>query len=49
MEIYSPSTTCAMAQADSQWPLTTEYNSWKIHVGFGVDKVEMGQVFPPST
>jgi hypothetical protein len=37
-----------MVQAVSRWPLTTEarVDPGSVHVGFVVDKVALGQVFP---
>jgi hypothetical protein len=37
-----------MAQAVSRRPLTAEVRIRSVHVGFVVDKVAQGQVFPPS-
>lgn len=44
MYIYSLSRTCATTRADNHWPLTKEYNPWKIHVGFGANNGKMGPV-----
>jgi hypothetical protein len=40
-----------MAQAVSRWPPTAKarFDPGSVHVGFVVDKVVLGHVFPPSS
>jgi hypothetical protein len=50
-EVKHTSAGSAMAQAVSRRPPTAEaqFDPGSVHVGFVVDEVALGQVFPPST